>query len=198
MATRITRDAKIQSPAVCNACETLLVHAEIASQFLPAVVDELSVSGVEIRGDAATLSLVDGRPCSPIDWDTEYLDLILSIKVVADLWEAIEFINVHGSHHTDAIITGDQKAADTFLSHVDSATVLWNASTRFADGFRFGMGAEVGISTNRIHARGPVGLDGLVSYKYKVFGDGQVVGDYVSGKSSFNLFILCNTPLFIP
>lgn len=186
MATRITRDAKIQSPAVCNACETLLVHAEIASQFLPAVVDELSVSGVEIRGDAATLSLVDGRPCSPIDWDTEYLDLILSIKVVADLWEAIEFINVHGSHHTDAIITGDQKAADTFLSHVDSATVLWNASTRFADGFRFGMGAEVGISTNRIHARGPVGLDGLVSYKYKVFGDGQVVGDYVSGKSSFN------------
>lgn len=185
MAIRITRDAKTQYPAVCNAAETLLVHAAIAPRFLPAAAAELRAAGVELRGDDATGALIDARPASAADWDTEYLDLVLAIKVVADLDEAIEFINAHGSHHTDSIVTGDAAAAERFLARVDSATVLWNASTRFADGFRFGMGAEVGISTNRIHARGPVGLDGLVSYKYLVRGCGQVVADYESGARAF-------------
>ena len=186
MATRITRDAKTQYPAVCNAAETLLVHAAVAPRFLPAAAAELRVAGVELRGDAATCALVDAAPCSAADWDTEYLDLVLAIKVVESRNQAIEFINAHGSHHTDTIVTADAAAADDFLARVDSATVLWNASTRFADGFRFGMGAEVGISTNRIHARGPVGLDGLVTYKYQVRGSGQVVADYESGARTFH------------
>ena len=185
MAARITRDAKTQYPAVCNAVETLLVHAAIAPRFLPAAAAELRAAGVELRGDAATRALIDAGPCSDADWDTEYLDLVLAIKVVAGLDEAVEFINAHGSHHTDAIVTADAAAAESFLARVDSATVLWNASTRFADGFRFGMGAEVGISTNRVHARGPVGLDGLVTYKYQVRGSGQVVADYESGVRSY-------------
>ena len=186
MATRITRDAKVQYPAVCNAAETLLVHRDIAARFLPAAAAQLRAAGVELRGDAIACRLVGAQPCSAADWDTEYLDLVLAIKVVASLEEAIGFINAHGSHHTDAIVTGDAAAANTFLARVDSATVMWNASTRFADGFRFGMGAEVGISTNRIHARGPVGLDGLVTYKYQVRGSGQVVEDYVSGARQFH------------
>ena len=185
MAARITRDAKTQYPAVCNAVETLLVHAAIAPRFLPAAAAELRAAGVELRGDAATRALIEAGPCSDADWDTEYLDLVLAIKVVAGLDEAVEFINAHGSHHTDAIVTADAAAAESFLARVDSATVLWNASTRFADGFRFGMGAEVGISTNRVHARGPVGLDGLVTYKYQVRGSGQVVADYESGVRAY-------------
>ena len=185
MAARITRDAKTQYPAVCNAVETLLVHTAIAPRFLPAAAAELRAAGVELRGDAATRALIEAAPCSDADWDTEYLDLVLAIKVVAGLDEAVEFINAHGSHHTDAIVTADAAAAEGFLARVDSATVLWNASTRFADGFRFGMGAEVGISTNRVHARGPVGLDGLVTYKYQVRGSGQVVADYESGVRSY-------------
>ena len=141
---------------------------------------------MELRGDAATRALIEAGPCSDADWDTEYLDLVLAIKVVAGLDEAVEFINAHGSHHTDAIVTADVAAAEGFLARVDSATVLWNASTRFADGFRFGMGAEVGISTNRVHARGPVGLDGLVTYKYQVRGSGQVVADYESGVRAYH------------
>ena len=186
MAARITRDAKTQYPAVCNAVETLLVHAAIAPRFLPAAAAELRAAGVELRGDAATRALIEATPCSDADWDTEYLDLVLAIKVVAGLDEAVEFINAHGSHHTDAIVTADAAAAEGFLARVDSATVLWNASTRFADGFRFGMGAEVGISTNRVHARGPVGLDGLVTYKYQVRGSGQVVADYESGVRAYH------------
>lgn len=181
MAARITLDAKTQYPAVCNAVETLLVHAAVAERFLPAAAAELRAAGVELRGDAAACALIDAAPAGEVDWDAEYLDLVLAIKVVESRAAAIEFINAHGSHHTDAIVTGDAAAAGEFLARVDSATVLWNASTRFADGFRFGMGAEVGISTNRIHARGPVGLDGLVTYKYQVRGSGQVVADYESG-----------------
>ena len=181
MAARITLDAKTQYPAVCNAVETLLVHAAVAERFLPAAAAELRAAGVELRGDAAACALIDAAPAEEADWDAEYLDLVLAIKVVESRAAAIEFINAHGSHHTDAIVTGDAAAAGEFLARVDSATVLWNASTRFADGFRFGMGAEVGISTNRIHARGPVGLDGLVTYKYQVRGSGQVVADYESG-----------------
>ena len=181
MAARITLDAKTQYPAVCNAAETLLVHAAVAERFLPAAAAELRAAGVELRGDAAACALIDAAPAEEADWDAEYLDLVLAIKVVESRAAAIEFINAHGSHHTDAIVTGDAAAAGDFLARVDSATVLWNASTRFADGFRFGMGAEVGISTNRIHARGPVGLDGLVTYKYQVRGSGQVVADYESG-----------------
>ena len=181
MAARITLDAKTQYPAVCNAVETLLVHAAVAERFLPAAAAELRAAGVELRGDAAACALIDAAPAEEADWDAEYLDLVLAIKVVESRAAAIEFINAHGSHHTDAIVTGDAAAAGEFLARVDSATVLWNASTRFADGFRFGMGAEVGISTNRIHARGPVGLDGLVTYKYQVRGSGQIVADYESG-----------------
>ena len=181
MAASITLDAKTQYPAVCNAVETLLVHAAVAERFLPAAAAELRAAGVELRGDAAACALIDATPAGEADWDAEYLDLVLAIKVVESRAAAIEFINSHGSHHTDAIVTGDAAAAGEFLARVDSATVLWNASTRFADGFRFGMGAEVGISTNRIHARGPVGLDGLVTYKYQVRGSGQVVADYESG-----------------
>ena len=181
MATRVTVDAKTQYPAVCNAAETLLVHADIAERFLPAAAAALRDAGVRLRGDETVCAFVDAEPATAADWDAEYLDLVLAIRVVASRDEAISFINAHGSHHTDSIITADAAAADDFLARVDSATVLWNASTRFADGFRFGMGAEVGISTNRIHARGPVGLDGLVTYKYQVRGTGQVVADYESG-----------------
>jgi glutamate-5-semialdehyde dehydrogenase len=186
MATRIVRDAKAQYPAVCNAAETLLVHRAVAARFLPPAAAELRGAGVELRGDPAACALIDARPCTAADWDAEYLDLVLAIKVVEDLDEAIRFINRHGSHHTDTIVTADPAAAHAFLARVDSATVLWNASTRFADGFRFGMGAEVGISTNRIHARGPVGLDGLVTYKYRVLGSGQIVADYVNGTRAFH------------
>ena len=185
MAARITCDAKTQYPAVCNAAETLLVHEAIAARFLPAAAAGLRDAGVELRGDTAARALIAAAPCSDADWDTEYLDLVLAIKVVAGLDEAVEFINAHGSHHTDTIVTADAAAAESFLARVDSATVLWNASTRFADGFRFGMGAEVGISTNRVHARGPVGLDGLVTYKYQVRGSGQVVADYESGARTY-------------
>ena len=186
MATRIACDAKVQYPAVCNAAETLLVHRDVADRFLPPAAAELRAAGVELRGDAETRALIEAKPCTAEDWDAEYLDLVLAIKVVEDLEEAVAFINRHGSHHTDTIVTTDAAAAHTFLARVDSATVLWNASTRFADGFRFGMGAEVGVSTNRIHARGPVGLDGLVTYKYRVLGSGQVVADYVDGTREFH------------
>lgn len=181
MAVRVTVDAKTQYPAVCNAAETLLVHADVAARFLPAAAERLRAAGVRLLGDEAVCALVEAEPATAADWDAEYLDLVLAIKVVASRDEAIAFVNAHGSRHTDSIITADAAAADDFLARVDSATVLWNASTRFADGFRFGMGAEVGISTNRIHARGPVGLDGLVTYKYLVRGNGQVVADYESG-----------------
>ena len=141
---------------------------------------------MEVRGDAETCAIVDVKPATDEDWDTEYLALVVSIKLVDGVGEAVEHINRHGSHHTDAIMTEDSEAAETFMRLVDSAGVYQNCSTRFADGFRYGFGAEVGISTSKLHARGPVGLEGLVTYKYKLYGSGQIVGDYATGKSSFH------------
>lgn len=187
-AVDITYDAKVQYPAVCNAAETLLVDEAIAPVFLPQVVTKLKEAGVEIRGCAKTLALLPSSgivPATEQDWRTEYGDLILSIKVVAGLDEAIDHINRYGSHHTDAIVTEDPEAAKKFLNEVDSAGVFHNASTRFADGFRYGFGAEVGISTNKLHARGPMGLEGLTTYKYKLYGSGQTVAPYAKGEKRF-------------
>ena len=184
-AKRICVDAKIQYPAVCNAAETLLIHRDVAEDLLPALVSALRDAGVEVRGDETTRSLAGSsvKVADEADWGTEYLDLIVSIRVVDAIDEAIDHINRYGSHHTDAIVTEDRAAADRFLQAVDSSSVIHNASTRFADGFRYGLGAEVGISTNRLHSRGPVGLEGLVIYKYIVEGDGQIVADY-TGKDA--------------
>jgi glutamate-5-semialdehyde dehydrogenase len=178
MAVAIAVDSKCQYVAVCNAAETLLVDSDIAEAFLPKLKVAMDANNVELRGCEKTASIIDVTPAAEEDWKTEYLDLILSIKVVDGLEEAIEHINRYGSAHTDAIITADKQKAEKFMSLVDSANVLVNCSTRFADGFRYGLGAEVGISTNKIHARGPVGLEGLVIYKYKLYGTGQIVADY--------------------
>jgi len=178
MAVNITVDSKCQYVAVCNAAETLLVADDIAEKFLPKVKTVLDAKGVELRGCEKTAAIIDVKPATEEDWKTEYLDLILSIKVVAGLDEAIEHINRYGSGHTDAIVTADKDKAERFMRLVDSANVFWNCSTRFADGFRYGLGAEVGISTNKIHARGPVGLEGLLIYKYKLLGSGHIVADY--------------------
>jgi glutamate-5-semialdehyde dehydrogenase len=177
-------DAKCQYPAVCNAMETMLVHKDIAKKFLPLIIKKLKQAKVEISGDKKTRKIVkDINKATEKDWSTEYNDLILSVKIVNDLKEAVNHINKYGSKHTDAIVTEDKKTADTFMNLVDSASVMWNASTRFADGYRYGKGAEVGISTAKIHSRGPVGLEGLVIYKYKLVGKGQVVKDYI-GKNA--------------
>ncbi|MFB0553917.1 MAG: glutamate-5-semialdehyde dehydrogenase [Phycisphaerae bacterium] len=178
MAVNITVDSKCQYVAVCNAAETLLVDNKIAEKFLPKVKIALEEKGVELRGCKKTLSIIEVKPANEEDWSTEYLDYILSIKVVDGLDQAIEHINHYGSGHTDSIVTADKEKAERFMALVDSANVFWNCSTRFADGFRYGLGAEVGISTNKIHARGPVGLEGLVIHKWKLFGTGQVVADY--------------------
>lgn len=179
----ICYDAKVQYPAVCNAMETLLVDSAIASEFLPRMVERYQKAGVEIRGCPRTLELLKGtkelKPATEEDWRTEYNDLIISIKVVDGVKEAIEHINYYGSKHTDAIVTENKKTALTFMRFVDSSSVMHNASTRFSDGFRYGKGAEVGISTYKIHARGPVGLEGLVSYKYLLVGNGHVVAPYI-------------------
>ena len=179
MAEAVALDSKVQYPAVCNATETLLVNSCIADVFVPRMVSVYEANGVEVRGDEKVCALTDAVPATAEDWDTEYGDLIISIKVVDSLAEAIDFINQHGSHHTDAIITEDIHRAAAFARSVDSADVFVNASTRFADGYRYGKGAEVGISTNKIHARGPVGMEGLMIYKYVLVGNGQVVKDYV-------------------
>jgi glutamate-5-semialdehyde dehydrogenase len=184
----ITYDAKVQYPAVCNSAETLLVHEAIAGEFLPQVVAKLKKAGVEIRGDSKTRSLLPNDaivPATEADWASEYLDLVLSVKVVANLDEAIEHINRYGSRHTDAIVTEDSDAARRFMNEVDSAGVYQNASTRFSDGFRYGFGAELGISTSKLHARGPMGLEGLTTYKYKLYGDGHTVGEYSTGEKKF-------------
>ena len=178
MATRIAVDSKCQYVAVCNAAETLLVDEKIADQFLPVAKAALEESGCRLKGCARTRAVIDCEPADDDDWATEYLDLLLSIKVVDGLDDAIEHINRYGSGHTDAIVTADKDAAESFMALVDSADVFWNCSTRFSDGYRYGLGAEVGISTNKIHARGPVGLDGLVIYKWKLLGKGQIVADY--------------------
>ncbi|NLN62175.1 MAG: glutamate-5-semialdehyde dehydrogenase [Myxococcales bacterium] len=183
MALRITRDAKCQYPAVCNAVETLLVHADIAARFLPALPQTLA--DVALRGCARTQQHIACEAATEEDWRTEYNDLVLAIRIVDSLDDAIAHINTFGSHHTDSIVTSDSAAAERFLAGVDSSSVMWNASTRFADGFRYGFGAEVGISTHRIHARGPVGLEGLVTYKYRIVGSGNIVADYASGARAF-------------
>jgi glutamate-5-semialdehyde dehydrogenase len=182
-AVAIAVDAKTQYPAACNAIETLLVHADIAATFLPEVAVALQAKGVELRGDAVAKSLLTHQsiPCQAAtedDWATEYCDLVLAIKVVDSLAVAIAHINTYGSRHTEAIATDDPAAAQIFLAQVDAAGVYHNCSTRFADGFRYGFGAEVGISTQKMPPRGPVGLEGLVTYKYQIVGNGQVAATY--------------------
>jgi len=183
MAVNITVDSKCQYVAVCNAAETLLVDSKIAQAFLPKAKTALEQRKVELRGCERTAAIINVKPATEEDWSTEYLDYILSIKVVDGLDEAIEHINRYGSAHTDAIVTNNKDKAQKFMNLVDSANVLWNCSTRFADGYRYGLGAEVGISTNKIHARGPVGLEGLVIYKWKLFGSGQIVADYTGANA---------------
>lgn len=179
-------DAKTQYTAACNAVETLLVNRKAAGEFLPAVEKALTEAGVKLRGTRDVGEIVSCEVMEEEEFHREYLDLILSVKIVEDLEEAVAHINTFGSHHTDCIITDNREHALEFMQLVDSAGVYQNCSTRFADGFRYGFGAEVGISTGKIHARGPVGLEGLVTYKYKLFGQGQIVGEYASGKKSFH------------
>ena len=183
-------DAKTQYTAACNAVETILIHREIAGEFLPLLKQEMEAAGVRLRGTGEVMEILGDDSSENLmddaDFGTEYLDLIASVKLVDGVEEAVEHINTFGSHHTDSILTENPGTAAYFMQMVDSAGVYQNCSTRFADGFRYGFGAEVGISTGKLHARGPVGLDGLVTYKYKLFGKGQIVGDYASGKSSFH------------
>jgi glutamate-5-semialdehyde dehydrogenase len=176
MARRIAVNAKCQRPGVCNAIETLLVHEAVAAEYLPLLGQDLWSRGVKIHGDEAVRRILGERviPATDADWATEYLDLELAVKVVGDLAAAIEHIEAHGSHHSDAIVTADPERAERFLNEVDSATVYWNASTRFTDGNAFGFGAEIGISTDKLHARGPMALEELTTYKYVIRGDGQV------------------------
>lgn len=185
-AVRIIVDAKTQYVAACNAAETLLVHREAAEKLMPALAEAFEKKNVTLKGTEDIAGIVACEPADDEDFATEYLDYIISAKIVDSEDEAIDHINRYGSHHTDAIITEDDEAADRFMQLVDSAGVYRNCSTRFADGFRYGFGAEVGISTGKLHARGPVGLDGLVTYKYKLFGNGQIVGDYAEGRSKFH------------
>lgn len=185
-ALSVTLDAKVQYPAACNAVETLLVHKEVARKLLPELVDSLIRNKVEVRGDKRCRDILDRADMVDAkneDWDKEYCDLILSIKMVDSTEEAIDHINQYGSGHTDSIVTEDNKAAEQFCQAVNSAGVFVNASTRFADGFRYGFGAEVGISTGKLHPRGPVGVEGLVTYKYKLVGAGHAVGDYVGDRA---------------
>lgn len=183
MAVRVAVDSKCQYVAVCNAAETMLVHQDQAPKLLPALKEALEARGVEIRGCEQTRRIIDVKPAVEADWGTEYLDLIVSIKVVTDLGEAVDHINQYGSGHTDVIVTADRERAVAFMDQVDTADVFWNCSSRFSDGFRFGLGAEVGISTNKIHARGPVGMEGLMIYQWRLVGNGQVVADY-SGENA--------------
>jgi len=179
LALRVIDDAKTDYPAACNAVETVLVHREVAAEFLPRLAERLLAQGVALHGDAAVRSLLRDVPVAEVDdWHTEYGELAISLGVVASLDAAIEHIHTHGSAHTESILTEDPAAAERFLHEVDAASVLLNASPRFADGFRYGFGAEVGISTSKFHARGPVGLEGLTTYKYVVRGHGHIAGDY--------------------
>lgn len=193
MAVRIVVDAKTQYPAVCNAAETLLVHRDIAEEFLPKVQEALAAKGARLRGTAEVVADTSDDGVSPAvepmgddEFGTEYGDYVMSSKVVDGVQEAVEHINRWGSHHTDAIVTADDEAAEYFMRMVDSAGVYRNCSTRFADGFRYGFGAEVGISTGKLHARGPVGLEGLETYKYRLVGHGDVVDDYATGRKEFH------------
>lgn len=199
-AISIIIDAKTQYTAACNAVETLLIQRDdvLKKNFIPRLITALAENGIKLRGTKEVTDLVDAyyeneSKDRSLDYESvdesdfkEYLALIVSAKFVDNVDEAIDHINLHGSHHTDAIITEDDATAERFMQLVDSAGVYQNCSTRFADGFRYGFGAEVGISTSKIHARGPVGLEGLVTYKYKLVGKGQIVGDYATGKSAFH------------
>ena len=177
-AVQITVDSKVQYPAACNAVETLLVNQEIAATFLPKLAESLQAKKVELRGDESTQNIIKVKSTTEEDWSTEYSDLILAIRIVDSLEAAIAHINTYGSKHTDAIVTEDESAATTFQNEVDAAGVFHNCSTRFSDGFRYGFGAEVGISTQQMPPRGPVGLEGLVTYKYKVTGNGHIAATY--------------------
>ncbi|HEY9696902.1 MAG TPA: glutamate-5-semialdehyde dehydrogenase [Trichocoleus sp.] len=177
-AVSITVDAKTQYPSACNTIETLLVHEAIASDFLPLVAAALQAQDVELRGDDRTRTILNIPAATEADWSTEYSDLILSVKVVETLTEAIAHINTYGSRHTEAIVTEDPQSAAQFMAQVDAAGTFHNCSTRFADGFRYGFGAEVGISTQKLPPRGPVGLEGLITYKYQLTGDGHIVATY--------------------
>lgn len=183
-AVAITVDSKTQNLSVCNAAETLLVHESCAPIFLPMVAAALRLKGVELRGDDRTRALIDCKPVTEEDWHTEYLDAILSIKVVDTLEAAIAHINQYGSRHTESIVARDPAAIEKFMTLVDSADVFSNCSTRFSDGFIYGFGAEVGIATGKIHARGPMGLEGLCTYKYKLYGQGHTMTDLNAGKFS--------------
>ena len=185
MAVRIAVDSKAQNVAVCNAMETLLVHRAVAAAYLPPLAKAMSEVGVRLRGDEATRALIPCENATEEDWRTEYLDYVLSIRVVDSVGEAIEHINRFGSHHTDCIVTADDEAARAFLARVDSAGVYRNVSTRFADGFAYGFGAEVGIATGKLHARGPMGLEGLTTYKYKLLGDGQLMAEMKRGDRAY-------------
>ena len=189
----IVVDAKTQYPAVCNAAETLLVDRAVAAEFLPRVAAALAEKGARLRGTAEVVALLGGvegieavEEMAADEFSTEYGDYVMSCAVVDGVREAVAHVNRYGSHHTDAIVTESDEAAEYFMQMVDSAGVYRNCSTRFADGFRYGFGAEVGISTGKLHARGPVGLEGLVTYKYRLVGDGHVVADYASGARSFH------------
>ena len=187
-ALAVAIDSKTQYPAACNAAETLLVHEDVATRFLPHLVVALRAAGVEVRACPRTAALADSpglAAATEEDWSTEYSDLIVSVKTVASFDEAVEHIERYGSRHTESIVTEDAGAAARFMETVDAAGVYHNASTRFADGFRYGLGAELGISTAKLHARGPVGLEGLTTYKYKLVGDGHTVAAYSRGERSF-------------
>lgn len=190
-ALSIIVDAKIQYTAACNAVETILVHKDIAESFLPLLAKRLEEVNVNVRGsrEAADIICNVGVACETMgeeEFHTEYLELKASVKIVDSVEQAISHINYFGSHHTDCIITENKENAVIFMEMVDSAGVYQNCSTRFADGFRYGFGAEVGISTSKLHARGPVGLEGMVTYKYKLYGDGHIVDDYATGKKAFH------------
>ncbi len=185
MAMKIVIDSKTQYPAACNSLETLLVHKSIAKEFLNKIIPAFSLLNVKLRGDTYCCELGVQELANESDWTTEYLDLILSIKIVDNIDQAIDHINSFSSRHTDAIVTEDNQNSELFLKTVDSSGVFHNCSTRFADGFRYGFGAEVGISTQKLPPRGPVGLEGLVSYKYIINGDGHLVSDFSSGKKVF-------------
>ncbi len=185
-AVAVVLDSKLQYVVVCNAAETILVHQSIASVFLPELVRELGNRTLEIRGDEAVAQIIPCVPASEDDFGTEFADRIASVKIVSSTEEAAAHINRYGSGHTDAILTEDSDAAETFFALVDSASVMHNCSTRFADGYRYGFGAEVGVSTGKLHARGPVGLDGLTTYKYLVRGNGHIVAPYENGDKEFH------------
>ena len=188
LALHVILDAKKNYPAACNAVETLLVHREIAPEFLPAVAEMFGTEGVKMNGTREVQELLglEMDVMAEEDFATEYNDLEISVKLVSDVNEAVQHINYFGSHHTDCVLTEKEEVAEFFMQMVDSAGVYHNCSTRFADGFRYGFGAEVGISTGKLHARGPVGLEGLVTYKYVMKGEGHIVGDYSEGRKQFH------------